>query len=243
MTSMPSPSSCMSVGDPTVSTQTTCVRSTGSDGKCRAANACMPSMNDSSEPVETSSTRTPATGSAASVRARPSTVATPVRLSLAPGTVEREPISTIVAAVPSESSPPRRRSTRGAEQPAEGDEQRPADDREHHGGGRVRPLDAGPGTGARRTAGRAVRRAGSSARRRGGRRRRPCARRPRRRPRRRRSRSGAAAARRAGTTAARRRRRRRCPRPPRPRRARRTQRRRLSEASPPPSASSPSGHQ
>ena len=45
----------------------------------------MPSMNDSSLPVETSRTRTPATGSLRQAPRQPARVATPVRLSLAPG--------------------------------------------------------------------------------------------------------------------------------------------------------------
>ena len=92
----------MSSGEPTVSRQIDVRASVGSEAKWRRANACMPSMKDSSEPVETSSTRTPVDGLArARRRARPSSVATPVRLSLAPGTTPRAPIS-------ANGAPPRR---------------------------------------------------------------------------------------------------------------------------------------
>ena len=52
----------------------------------------MPSMNDSSDPVETSSTRTLAVGRSASRRASSSSDTTPVALSFAPGTTCVEPI-------------------------------------------------------------------------------------------------------------------------------------------------------
>ena len=51
----------------------------------RSPKACMPSDSDSSEPVETSSTRMPRTGSSRRARASASTAATALRLSLAPG--------------------------------------------------------------------------------------------------------------------------------------------------------------
>ncbi len=55
----------------------------------------MPSMKDSSEPVETRMTRTPGMGSSL---ASDSSTATPVRLSFAPGTTLRTPMSAIAAA-------------------------------------------------------------------------------------------------------------------------------------------------
>ncbi len=66
-------------------------------------------MNDSSEPVETSSTRTPSTGRSRSARASSSTTATPERLSLAPGTTVRDAMSANAAAEPSERNVPSRR--------------------------------------------------------------------------------------------------------------------------------------
>ncbi len=95
---MPSPSSASRWGEPTVSTQITRVRSVGRSGKCRRAKACIPSMNDSSEPVESRITRMPGIGSSLSDRASESSTATPVRLSLAPGTTLRRPMSAIAAA-------------------------------------------------------------------------------------------------------------------------------------------------
>ena len=72
----------------------------------------MPSMNDSSEPVETSSTRIPSTGRSANARANPRSVTAPDRLSLAPGTTCRAPMSAKLAALAPASSVPRRRSPR-----------------------------------------------------------------------------------------------------------------------------------
>ena len=74
-------------------------------------NPRMPSMNDSSEPVETSITRTLCTGSSASARATASSATTPVALSFAPGTTSRLAISANVAAAPAETIPPARRSS------------------------------------------------------------------------------------------------------------------------------------
>ena len=69
-------------------------------------------MKDSSEPVETSSTRTPSTGRSCSARASSSTTATPDRLSLAPGTTGRSAMSANAAVEPSERNVPSRRSGR-----------------------------------------------------------------------------------------------------------------------------------
>ena len=69
-------------------------------------------MNDSSEPVETSSTRTPLTGSSRSSRASSSSTATAVRLSLAPGTTVRVPMSKNASALPAASVSPIWRSGR-----------------------------------------------------------------------------------------------------------------------------------
>ena len=112
---MPSPSSASRCGEPTVSTQITSVRSRGRSAKWRRANACIPSMNDSSEPVESRITRTPGTGS--SRGAAESRTATPVRLSLAPGTTGA------ARCPPSRRRSPRTGTCRGARRP-EGHEQR-----------------------------------------------------------------------------------------------------------------------
>ena len=66
--------------------------SRGSSAKWRSAKACIPSHSASSE-VETSITRTLSVGRSASARAIASSAATPVALSLAPGTVSRKPMS------------------------------------------------------------------------------------------------------------------------------------------------------
>ena len=60
----------------------------GRSGKWRRPKACMPSMNDSSDPVDSRITRSPSGGRLVAQRARASdsSTATPVRLSLAPGT-------------------------------------------------------------------------------------------------------------------------------------------------------------
>ncbi len=58
----------------------------------------MPSMNDSSEPADSRITRTPGIGSSRSEAARLSSTATPLRLSLAPGTTWRTPMSAMAAA-------------------------------------------------------------------------------------------------------------------------------------------------
>src|SRR5947209_7723747 len=67
----------------------------GSRGKYRAAKPRMPSCNASSAPAETSSTRRPGRGRSRSAVARATSAATPDRLSLAPGTAGRRPMSTI----------------------------------------------------------------------------------------------------------------------------------------------------
>lgn len=108
MTSIPSPSIITSCGEPTVSTHSTVVESRGMASRWRRAKASIPSMNDSSEPVETSRTRRPLTGSSRSASARPTRTATPVRLSLAPGTTPRAPTSANTAMLPSPSSAPAR---------------------------------------------------------------------------------------------------------------------------------------
>ena len=77
-----------------------------SDGPWRRTQPRMPSMNDSSEPVETSSTRTPSTGCSRRSRASSSRTATAVRLSLAPGTTVRVPMSANASAPPAEMASP-----------------------------------------------------------------------------------------------------------------------------------------
>ena len=72
----------------------------------------MPSMNDSSDPVDTSSTRTEEVGCAASRRASSINATTPVPLSFAPGTVRVEPICANTAAEPADTTAPARRSAR-----------------------------------------------------------------------------------------------------------------------------------
>ena len=74
--------------------------------------ACIPSMKDSSEPVDTSSTRTLVGRLSASRRATSSSDTTPVALSFAPGTTFVEPICAITAAAPAETMPPAIRATR-----------------------------------------------------------------------------------------------------------------------------------
>jgi hypothetical protein len=83
----------ISRGEPTVSSTMMSVLSRSSSCSWRATNALMPSSKDSSEPVETSRTRMPETGSSASRRATASIAATALRLSLAPGTTDRAPMS------------------------------------------------------------------------------------------------------------------------------------------------------
>ena len=65
----------------------------------------MPSHNASSE-VETSITRTFSAGRSASARAIATSTATPVALSLAPGTVPRNPMSAKAVAEPAERTMP-----------------------------------------------------------------------------------------------------------------------------------------
>ena len=79
----------------------------------------MPSMNDSSEPVDTSSTRTPGCGRSPSERASASSTATALRLSLAPGTTSLRAMSAIVTVVaPASSDPQRRRPLRPRIEPS-----------------------------------------------------------------------------------------------------------------------------
>ena len=66
----------------------------------------MPSLKDSSEPVETSTTRTPSSGRSRSAAASAITAPTALRLSLAPGTVARRPMSAIAAVAPADSAAP-----------------------------------------------------------------------------------------------------------------------------------------
>ena len=73
----------------------------GSSAKWRSPNPLIPSLKDSSAPIESSSTRTPAGGSVVKRRASSSRATTAVPLSLAPGTTPRMPISVIAATVPS----------------------------------------------------------------------------------------------------------------------------------------------
>ena len=89
------------------------MRSRGSAAAWRATNPRMPSSSDSSLPVETSSTRTPAGGSSRSSRASSISSATDARLSFAPGTTARAAMSAIASTVPSAINPPARR-TRGS---------------------------------------------------------------------------------------------------------------------------------
>ncbi len=112
MTSIPSASTSVRFGEPTVSRHTTCVCAGSRRPKWRAANARMPSMKPSSAPVDTSSTRRPSIGSRASWSATPTSAATPVALSLAPGTTSREPMSAKAAAEPSDTHVPARSSRR-----------------------------------------------------------------------------------------------------------------------------------
>ena len=82
-----------------MSTQRKKVLSRGSSPKWRSPNAFIPSLNDSSEPVESRITRVEAVGSASSAAGeREQQRRRAVPLSLAPGTTPREPISAIEAA-------------------------------------------------------------------------------------------------------------------------------------------------
>ena len=69
----------------------------------------MPSCSASSAPADTSITRSPRTGSRCRARASAISTATPVRLSLAPGTAGRKPISTMAASEPRLRTRPTRR--------------------------------------------------------------------------------------------------------------------------------------
>ena len=86
------------------------MRDGSSSSPWRARNPDIPSLNDSSEPVETSSTRAPVSGSSRSRCASAITAPTAVRLSLAPGTTAREAMSAITAIEPSDSASPARTS-------------------------------------------------------------------------------------------------------------------------------------
>ena len=109
-------------------------------------------MNDSSEPVETSSTRTPSTGCSRSSRASSSSTATAVRLSLAPGTTVRVAMSPNASRLPAETTRPSLRSARdrGERRPG-GDEPQhlgrgrllrvPARERVGDQAGQLRPVD------------------------------------------------------------------------------------------------------
>ena len=103
--------------------------------------ACMPSMNDSSDPVDTSSTRTDEVGSAASRRATSISAMTPVPLSFAPGTVRVEPICANTAAAPADTTPPASRSARLPVERAGGGERRAGEHRPHQRRARVAALD------------------------------------------------------------------------------------------------------
>ena len=94
---MPSPSTTTSSGPPRHSRQTISVRAGSSSEKWRSPKPCMPSLNDSSDPVETSSTRTPSSGRSRSASASPTSTPTELKLSLAPGTAARAPMSAIAA--------------------------------------------------------------------------------------------------------------------------------------------------
>ena len=152
----------------------------------RATKPRMPSMKDSSLPVESRITRTPSGGSSRSSRASSSRTATAARLSLAPGTTERVAMSPTASVEPSADQAAQRgagRAGRAARRARRARARRPraASAAARSPGGRTsrgtcrRPSGSGPG-------GRSARRA----RRRGGRRRRPSRRRPGRRPPRRR---------------------------------------------------------
>ena len=129
---MPSPSSSIELGRADgVDADERASRSGGSEAKWRAReglHALHERLLGARRDEQHAQARRPA--ARAGSRASPSSAATPVRLSLAPGTVEREPISAIVAAVPSDTRPPAPRAgARDAGQPAERDEQRAADHR------------------------------------------------------------------------------------------------------------------
>ena len=67
-------------------------------------------MKDSSDPVESRITRTPSSGRSRRSWASATSTATELRLSLAPGTTRREPMSAIAAVAPSAKKSPARRS-------------------------------------------------------------------------------------------------------------------------------------
>ena len=71
-----------------------------SAGKWRRPNACMPSMNPSSEPVESRITRTPSGEPSESSFASATSTATELRLSFAPGTTRLAPMFAIAAVAP-----------------------------------------------------------------------------------------------------------------------------------------------
>ena len=109
-------------------------------------------MNDSSDPVETSSTRTPSSGRSWSERAIASSVATALRLSLAPGTTPRAPMSAMAATVPAAEDRPGARERPATEGGAQRHQHRPQEGRVHDrgaaGGARVgarEPLGGQPG--------------------------------------------------------------------------------------------------
>ena len=93
----------------------------------------MPSMKDSSEPVDTSITRSPRTGRSRSEWASATTVATELRLSFAPGTTARAPMSAIAAAAPTASPRPpggAQTARRGPQRHEQRAQEHPVDDRQ-----------------------------------------------------------------------------------------------------------------
>ena len=103
--------------------------------------ARMPSMKDSSDPVETSRTRTRAVGRSASRRATSSSDTTPVALSFAPGTTFVEPICPITAAAPAETIAARDPGRPAAGERSERGQRGAAEDGEHQRRAGVAALD------------------------------------------------------------------------------------------------------
>ena len=97
-------------------------------------------MNDSSEPVDRRITRTPRTGCSRSACARATSTPTELRLSLAPGTTSRLPMSAIAAAAPAEKSRPRRRRPAPPRAAAQRGEHRAEEHAEHDREALVRRL-------------------------------------------------------------------------------------------------------
>ena len=151
---MPSASSSVSSGEPTVSSTTNVGRSRRQVRKWRRSER-LHALHERLLRAGRDEQHAQALGRRSrSVRASPISAATPVRLSLAPATALREPISAIVAAEPERDRGARAASARLPGERAERDEQRAAEDAGPSAAASCRCARAGPESARRRTRGR-----------------------------------------------------------------------------------------